>query len=107
LGFEYAANAIATYEIAAFAFDDSPWDRYLAGDLDALADEAKAGALLFNGEAGCGACHSGVLLTDQEYHNIAAPQLGPGKSVESQEYRCFSPTRLICRNAAVQTSRFH
>jgi cytochrome c peroxidase len=79
LGFEYAANAIAAYEMAAFSFNDSPWDRYLAGEFDALSEEAKAGGLIFYGDAGCAACHSGVLMSDQEFHNIAAPQLGPGK----------------------------
>jgi len=34
LGSQHAANAIAGYEIEAFSFNDSPWDRYLAGDLD-------------------------------------------------------------------------
>ncbi len=79
LGFEHAAAAIAAYEIAAFTFMDSPWDRYLAGDQTALTAEAKQGALLFYGEAGCAACHGGNLLTDQQFHNIGAPQLGPGK----------------------------
>ena len=79
LGFEHAANALAAYEIAAFTFSDSPWDRYLAGDKTALSDAAKRGALLFYGEAGCAQCHSGNLLTDQQFHNIGVPQLGPGK----------------------------
>jgi cytochrome c peroxidase len=79
IGFEHAAAAIAAYEIAAFTFMDSPWDRYLAGEQTALNDEAKAGAILFYGDADCGACHGGNLLTDQQYHNIGAPQLGPGK----------------------------
>jgi cytochrome c peroxidase len=79
LGFEHAANALAAYEIAAFSFADAPWDRYLAGDRAALSDEAKQGALLFYGEAGCASCHGGNLLTDQDYHNIGVPQLGPGK----------------------------
>lgn len=92
LGFEYAANAIAAYEVEAFSFDDSPWDRYLAGELDALAAEAKAGALLFYGEAGCSKCHSGVLLTDQDYHNIAAPQLGPGKDESGLDYGRYLET---------------
>ena len=92
LGFEYAANAIAAYETAAFSFDDSPWDRYLAGHLDALSEEAKAGALLFYGKAGCGECHSGVLLTDQAYHNIAAPQLGPGKDESGLDYGRYLET---------------
>jgi cytochrome c peroxidase len=92
LGFEHAANAIAAYEIAAFSFDDSPWDRYLAGDLEALSTEAKKGALLFYGEAGCSECHSGTLLTDQEYHNIAIPQMGPGKQEDGLDYGRFLET---------------
>jgi len=79
LGFEHAARAIAAYEVAAFTFTDSPWDRYLAGERAALSEQAKRGALLFYGEAGCAACHSGNLLTDQQFHNIGVPQLGPGK----------------------------
>lgn len=79
LGFQHVANALAAYQIASFSFDDSPWDRYLAGDEDALSPEAKEGALLFYGKADCAACHSGNLMTDQAYHNLAAPQLGPGK----------------------------
>ncbi len=78
-GFQHAANALAAYEIDAFSFADSPWDRYLAGETAALAEQAKAGALLFYGEAGCASCHSGSLLTDQQFHNIGVPQLGPGK----------------------------
>ena len=53
--------------------------RYLAGDKAALSDAAKRGALLFYGKAGCAQCHSGNLLTDQQFHNIGVPQLGPGK----------------------------
>jgi len=83
LGFEHAANAIAAYEIAAFTFLDAPWDRYLAGHRTALSDEAKQGALLFYGDAGCAECHSGNLFTDQAHHNICVPQLGPGKGDEA------------------------
>ena len=79
LGFQHAANALAAFQIDAFTLLDSPWDRYLAGDDAALSDEAKQGALLFYGAAGCAECHSGNLLTDQEFHNIAVPQFGPGK----------------------------
>jgi cytochrome c peroxidase len=86
IGFQHAANAIAAYEIAAFSFADSPWDRYLAGELDSLSPVAKKGALLFYGEAGCSNCHSGVLLTDQKYHNIGVPQFGPGKDDTGLDY---------------------
>lgn len=79
LGFQHAANALAAFQIDAFTLLDSPWDRYLAGDAAALSDEAKQGALLFYGRAGCSQCHSGNLLTDQQFHNLAVPQFGPGK----------------------------
>ncbi len=79
LGFQHAANAIAAFEIAAFTFVDSPWDQYLGGRQEALTAAAKRGALLFFGKADCGSCHSGNLLTDQQFHNIAVPQFGPGK----------------------------
>ncbi len=82
LTFAQAANAIAAYEIAAFTFEDSPFDRYLQGDRQALPPEARRGAILFYGEAGCAACHSGPLLTDQKFYNLAVPQIGDGKGRE-------------------------
>ena len=78
-GFQHAANAIAAFEINAFTFTNSPWDRYLNGDLNALSPSAIKGALLFYGKANCVACHTGNLLTDQKHHNIGVPQFGPGK----------------------------
>jgi cytochrome c peroxidase len=79
LGFEHAAIAIAAFEATAFGYDDSPFDNYLRGDNDSLTEAQKRGALLFYGSTGCVRCHSGTLLTDQEHHNLAVPQLGPGK----------------------------
>ena len=78
-GFQHAANAIAAFEIDAFTFNDSPWDRYTSGQQEALTESAKRGALLFYGKAKCASCHSGTLMTDQKTHNIGIPQLGPGK----------------------------
>ena len=78
LHFAHAANALAAFQIHAFAFEDSPWDRYLSGEQNALSAEAKKGAVLFYGRAGCSSCHSGTLMTDQNYYNILVPQIGPG-----------------------------
>ncbi len=83
LRFQHAANAIAAYEMEAFTHIDSPWDRYLAGEETALKAKAKRGASLFFGEAGCSQCHNGSLLTDQDFHNIGVPQIGPGKGDEA------------------------
>ena len=82
LNFGHAANALAAYQMDTFTFLDSPWDRYLQGDETALSAEAMAGAELFYGEAGCADCHSGSLLSDLQFHNIGAPQIGPGKGNE-------------------------
>ncbi len=80
---QHVANALAAFQASAFAFTDSPWQRYLHGNEDALSDEARTGAALFFGEAGCWRCHGGPLLTDQRFHNVAAPQLGTGKREEA------------------------
>jgi cytochrome c peroxidase len=82
LGFQHAANAIASFEVDRFGGLDSPFDRYVGGDDSALSDEQKQGALLFYGRARCSRCHSGPLLSDMNFHNIAAPQLGPGDAFQ-------------------------
>ena len=80
LEFRDAANAIAKFEKTAFTYLDSPFDRYLRGEDDALDRTQKLGARVFYGKGGCANCHAGGLTTDQEFHNIAAPQIGPGKA---------------------------
>jgi cytochrome c peroxidase len=75
----HAANAIAAFEASAWRFDDSPYDRYLRHDTQAMSPEAKRGMRLFNGKAGCADCHSGPFQTDQGFHAVAMPQIGPGK----------------------------
>ena len=76
------AEAVAAFE-RQLIFTASPWDDYIAGTVDALNEEQKRGALLFYGAlnegVNCAACHSGDLFTDQRFHNLLAPQIGPGK----------------------------
>jgi cytochrome c peroxidase len=79
LGFQHAANAIGAFEAAAFNTVNSPFDGYLHGDDAALSDSAKRGALVFYGRGRCVKCHAGNLLSNQNFQNIASPQLGPGK----------------------------
>jgi cytochrome c peroxidase len=49
---------------------DSPWIRFRSGDTAALSESAQRGYTLFNEKARCANCHSGLLLTDLQYHNI-------------------------------------
>lgn len=108
LGFEHAANAIAAFEIDAYTFTQSPWLQYLAGDKSALSEDAKLGAILFYGEAGCANCHSGPLFTDQQHHNIASPQVGPGKGEESPlDYGRFRETGNSAEKYAFRTPPLH
>ncbi len=81
--FENSAEAIGEYE-RSMVFIDSPWRNYLDGDISALTEQQKQGALLFfaapqDGGAGCSACHSGPLLSDERHNIVAFPQIGVGK----------------------------
>lgn len=74
-----AANAIAAFEAVAFRADESPFDDYLRGQGE-LTAAAMRGMELFYGKADCSSCHSGTFQTDHDFHAIAMPQVGPGKS---------------------------
>ncbi|MCG7492105.1 cytochrome-c peroxidase [Thalassobius sp. Cn5-15] len=76
------ANAIAAFIAYEFRAVNSPFDRYLAGDDTAMSQEAQKGMALFYGQAGCSGCHAGLLQTDQDFHAIGTPQIGPGKGGE-------------------------
>lgn len=77
--FVHAANAIAAFEAHAWRFDDTPFDRYLRGNLTAMSPDQKRGMILFYGKAKCASCHQGPFLTDHDFHATAMPQIGPGK----------------------------
>lgn len=77
--FVHAANALAAFEIEAWRFTNSPYDRFLKGNKQAMSGEAKQGMRLFYGKAGCSSCHSGPFQSDQSFHAIAMPQIGGGK----------------------------
>lgn len=81
--FGHFGIAMAEFEATAFTTLNTPFDRYLAGDNDAMTAAQKRGAMLFFGTARCGDCHSGALLSDQQTHALGVPQLGPGKGDES------------------------
>ena len=74
------ANALAAFIGTEWRNHDSPFDKHLAGDETALTAEAARGLDLFYGEAGCASCHSGPLLSDQEFHALGLPAFGPGKT---------------------------
>lgn len=79
-------------------FANNPWSQYVAGDDYALSDSAKRGALLFyrsksEGGASCVSCHSGDFFTDEDFYNLAMPQMGRGKEEGSDESKDFGRFR--------------
>ena len=75
---ENIAKAIASYERTLIA-RHSPFQRYVNGDSKAISSAAKRGFALFQDKAQCIACHTPPLLTDNDFHNIGVPQVGPLK----------------------------
>jgi cytochrome c peroxidase len=55
---------------------NAPFDRFVAGDPEAISLAAKRGLTLFIGKAGCIDCHHGPLLSDDDFHNLGVPQEG-------------------------------
>ena len=66
---EGIAKAIAAYERTVLS-GDAPYDRFKAGDQNAMSESAQRGMKLFFGKAHCSACHTGANFTDNAFHNI-------------------------------------
>ena len=67
-GYGGILNAISAY-VQSLNSPPTPYDLYLAAEDNALSEDALAGLELFEGKAGCSDCHSGTLLSDDQYHN--------------------------------------
>lgn len=80
------ANAIGAFIGLEWQSYDSPFDAYLAGDETALTAQSKQGLDLFYGKAGCAQCHAGKLLTDHQFHALALPHFGPGRTRRFDPY---------------------
>lgn len=72
------AQALAAFERTLIS-TNSPFDRHMAGDKSALSEAAQRGLALFQGKAKCVLCHNGPNFTDNKFHNIGVPQVGPLK----------------------------
>ena len=102
---ERVATALSVYQRSQILINN-PWFNYVGGELGAIDEEAKAGAVLFytgneQGGYGCASCHENNKLTDEAFHNLAIPQFGRGKNILS-----FDTGRLQITNAASDKYRF-
>ncbi len=71
-------EAIAAYERTVIS-TNSAFDKYVLGDKNALNEDAKRGMTLYKGKARCILCHNGPNFTDNQFHNLGVPQVGPLK----------------------------
>jgi cytochrome c peroxidase len=76
---ENVGRAIAAFERTIIS-NNSPFDRYMRGDKNAMDPAAIRGMQLFMGKANCTACHSGPNFTDESFHNIGVGDSDPGRA---------------------------
>jgi len=72
------ADAIAAYERTVLS-TNSAFDKYVTGDKRALTESAIRGMAVFKGKGRCLLCHNGPNFTDNQFHNLGVPQVGPMK----------------------------
>jgi cytochrome c peroxidase len=119
---ENIAKAIGAFE-RTLVSANSPLDRYLAGDVNAMSESARSGLALFRGKARCGVCHAFnqnfaafatfPFLTDMNYRNtgIAANYGGfdslARRAMAASRERSSEPTaELIKHERAGELGRF-
>jgi len=89
-------KALAAY-MRTIVSRDTPYDRWQRGDETAVSAAAKRGFDAFK-KAKCDNCHSGFLLTDQQYHNV-----GIGMQKESPDVGRFTVTKKDMDRGAFKT----
>ena len=91
------AKAIASFERTVIS-GNSPFDRFKAGEENALSESARRGLELFEGKANCVTCHVGFNFTDEGYRNI-----GVGMDKEAPDSGRFDVTKEETDRGAFKT----
>jgi len=80
------SDAIAAFVAFEWRASETAFDLALRGG-PPLEEAAARGQDLFFGAAGCASCHAGALLSDQSFHAMAEPQIGPGKAARFEAHQ--------------------
>ncbi|WP_419954505.1 cytochrome-c peroxidase [Neobacillus niacini] len=79
------AKALAAFQ-RQIVVKDTPYDRFLEGDTEALTKQEISGLRLFTGKAFCVTCHNGPNLSDNKFYNIGLNTEDKGRqAVTGQE----------------------
>jgi len=92
------AEALAAYERTVISTNSS-FDKYVLGDKTSMNDSAVKGMALFKGKGRCILCHNGPNFTDNQFHNLGVPQVGPQK----EDLGRYDVTRLEKDRRAFKT----
>ncbi len=71
---EKVGLAIAAYERTLLT-NKAPFQRWLRGELNAMTDVEKRGAMVFFGKALCEVCHTGPALNQMDFYALGMPDL--------------------------------
>lgn len=89
------AHALDAY-VRTLTTPNSPFDRYAAGDKQALTDAQKRGLMLFVGKAECTLCHRGPNFEDDQFHALGIRGNDQGRflvtGVAEDRYAFKTPT---------------
>jgi len=101
------AQALDAY-VRSLTTGNSPFDRYVAGDKNALTAAQKRGLMLFVGKADCTMCHRGPTFADDQFHALGVTADDPGRfkitGVEADRNAFKTPT---LRNVALTAPYMH
>jgi cytochrome c peroxidase len=103
LTFADASNAIGGFLVDGGFSANTPWDRFLGGNDKALTGKQLEGARTFL-TLKCSICHTGALLSDDDFHNVAVAQIGPGEGDNPSPLDDFGRMRVT--GNAVDRYRF-
>ncbi|MDF2788507.1 MAG: Cytochrome-c peroxidase [Neobacillus sp.] len=79
------AKALAAFQ-RQIVVKDTPYDKFLEGDTEALTNQEVNGLRLFTGKAFCVTCHNGPNLSDNNFYNIGLNTEDKGRqAVTGQE----------------------
>lgn len=83
----HMGKAMASFIGWRFQVNNTPFDRYIAGDNNALSLEEKEGLNIFMGKARCAVCHHGTQLTNHMLMNVGVPPLRAADAAVDWGYR--------------------
>jgi cytochrome c peroxidase len=96
--FAHASNAMSGFLVERLTFDNTPWDRFLRGENSALDEAQLLGAQTFL-TIRCSLCHNGPAFTDNQFHNVAIAQFGPGQGDGPLANDDFGRMRVTGKNS--------